>query len=348
MPQRKEKPTPVVASDSSDGEEDSNDPREDSGDEDEHNQQPATVDLYAEFNISRDATEVEIKKAYRRMCLVYHPDKLSNATEEERQAATQKFQQVAAWYGILSDPAKRARYDQTGSLDDKGIEFMDKGDATWYDFFRNLWGTLTLADVDEYCKKYKNSDEEKKDVLDAFAKHEGNLLRAIDSDIPLSHIDDLPRYRAIVQSAMDNNEIPLTTIKEDPQELKKLRAKAARELKMLENHQREEARANAGALSLIAGRAEKRKQEFGNMIANLTEKYVTNSPKTKRKGKKAAQTPPELSDADFEAFQKGLMEKQGWSNLKASGDKAKATGGKVGKTAPSAEAAPSKKRPRRG
>ncbi|KAJ3180270.1 hypothetical protein HDU87_002149 [Geranomyces variabilis] len=313
MGRQRQKPTPVVAASSSDDVADSHDSGDDIHDAEPN--QPAEVDLYAEFNIPRDAPEVEIKKAYRRLCLLYHPDKLSTATEAERLAATEKFQQIASWYGILSDPAKRARYDQTGSLDERGIEFMDKGDATWYDFFRNMWGELTLKDIDEYAKKYQGSDEEKKDVLDAFAKTKGNLLAAIDQHIPLSHIDDLPRYRAIVQSAMDNEEIPRTAIKEDPRELKKLRAAAARELAMLQKDQKAEAEANCNALSLIAERAEKRKQDFGDMIANLTEKYVK-KPGAKRKGggTKAAQPPPELSDADFEAVQKGLMERQGWKS----------------------------------
>ncbi|KAI8588888.1 hypothetical protein BDZ88DRAFT_420192 [Geranomyces variabilis] len=321
MGRRKQRPAPVVVDSSSD---DGADSHHDSGDDNDEEEpiQPAEIDLYAEFNIPRDASEVDIKKAYRRMCLLYHPDKLSKATETERLAATEKFQQIAAWYGILSDPAKRARYDQTGSLDERGIEFMDKGNATWYDFFRNLWGELTLKDIDEYAKKYHGSDEEKRDVLDAFAKTKGNLLRAIDEHIPLSHIDELPRYRAIVQSAMNNKEIPRTTIKEDPRELKKLRATAAREFTMLQKAEAE--KASAGALSLLAGRAEKRKQEFGDMIANLTEKYVKNGSKRKGGKRNPAEPPQELSDADFEAFQQGLMEKRGWKVPNAAEEKNKA------------------------
>ncbi|KAJ3146023.1 hypothetical protein HDU89_006753 [Geranomyces variabilis] len=324
MGRRKQKPAPVIVDSSSDGGADSH---HDSGDDNNEEEpiQPVEIDLYAEFNIPRDASEVDIKKAYRRMCLLYHPDKLSKATETERLAATEKFQQIAAWYGILSDPAKRARYDQTGSLDERGIEYMDKGNATWYDFFRNLWGELTLKDIDEYAKKYHGSDEEKRDVLDAFAKTKGNLLRAIEEHIPLSHIDELPRYRAIVQSAMNNKEIPRTTIKEDPRKLKKLRATAAREFTMLQNDQKAEAeKASAGALSLLAGRAEKRKQEFGDMIANLTEKYVKNGSKRKGGKREPAEPPQELSDADFEAFQQGLMEKRGWKVPNAAEEKNKA------------------------
>jgi DnaJ homolog subfamily A member 2 len=65
--------------------------------------------LYDELCIAPTATESEIKSAYRKLALKYHPDK--NGGSEE--AAT-KFKTVAEAYEILSDPQKRKRYDQGG------------------------------------------------------------------------------------------------------------------------------------------------------------------------------------------------------------------------------------------
>ena len=66
-------------------------------------------DLYKILEIDKNANESEIKKAYRSMAKKYHPDKNSDDKESE-----QKFKDVAEAYEILSDPNKKARYDQMG------------------------------------------------------------------------------------------------------------------------------------------------------------------------------------------------------------------------------------------
>lgn len=66
-------------------------------------------DYYEILEISRTATEAEIKKAYRKMALKYHPDKNPGDREAE-----EKFKESAEAYEVLSDPQKRQRYDQFG------------------------------------------------------------------------------------------------------------------------------------------------------------------------------------------------------------------------------------------
>ncbi len=66
-------------------------------------------DYYEILGISRTATAAEIKKAYRKKAIEYHPDK--NPGDK---AAEEKFKEAAEAYEILSDPDKRARYDQFG------------------------------------------------------------------------------------------------------------------------------------------------------------------------------------------------------------------------------------------
>lgn len=77
----------------------------------------AEQDYYKVLGIKRDATEAQIKKAYRKLALKvfcwylieqYHPDKNPNNKEE----AQKKFVEVNAAYEILSDPQKRKTYDQ--------------------------------------------------------------------------------------------------------------------------------------------------------------------------------------------------------------------------------------------
>uniref|UniRef100_A0A3B5K163 DnaJ heat shock protein family (Hsp40) member B5 n=1 Tax=Takifugu rubripes TaxID=31033 RepID=A0A3B5K163_TAKRU len=65
-------------------------------------------DYYKTLGIPKGANEEEIKKAYRRMALRFHPDKNKDANAEE------KFKEIAEAYEVLSDPKKRAVYDQLG------------------------------------------------------------------------------------------------------------------------------------------------------------------------------------------------------------------------------------------
>ncbi|ELT96779.1 hypothetical protein CAPTEDRAFT_19566 [Capitella teleta] len=71
-------------------------------------------DYYKILGIARGANEDEVKKAYRKMALKYHPDKNKSPGAEE------KFKEIAEAYEVLSDPKKREIYDQFGEEGLKG------------------------------------------------------------------------------------------------------------------------------------------------------------------------------------------------------------------------------------
>lgn len=72
-------------------------------------------DYYKILGISKDANENQIKKAYRKLAIKYHPDKNPNNKEE----AEKKFKKIGEAYGVLSDNEKRKTYDQFGK---QGLE----------------------------------------------------------------------------------------------------------------------------------------------------------------------------------------------------------------------------------
>ena len=88
-------------------------------------------DYYEILGVSKNATAAEIKKAYRKKALEYHPDK--NPGDKE---AEEKFKEAAQAYEILSDEQKRAQYDQYGHAAFEGG--AGGGYSTMEDIFRNF------------------------------------------------------------------------------------------------------------------------------------------------------------------------------------------------------------------
>lgn len=95
----------------------------------------AETKLYDVLGVSPNATESEIKKAYRKLALKYHPDK--NPSEE----AAEKFKEASSAYEVLSDPEKRDLYDQFGSQGlNGGAGGMGGGFGFGDDIFSQFFG----------------------------------------------------------------------------------------------------------------------------------------------------------------------------------------------------------------
>ncbi len=92
-----------------------------------------TIDYYETLEISRTATEDEIKKAYRRLAREHHPDVNAHRREE----AEAKFKEIGTAYAVLSDPQKRQRYDRYGA------DAANGGGASDFDF----GGAVNLNDL---------------------------------------------------------------------------------------------------------------------------------------------------------------------------------------------------------
>lgn len=111
------------------------------------------VNLYEVLTLQSEATTDDIKKAYRRLALRYHPDKHVSLTEHKRSEATIRFQQIGFAYAVLSDDQRRSRYDKTGRTDE-GLG-LEPGEDGWETYFADLFDTVTRGKLDEMKKDYQ-------------------------------------------------------------------------------------------------------------------------------------------------------------------------------------------------
>ena len=107
-----------------------------------HPNQGQDTKLYDTLGVSKQSNADEIKKAYRKLAMKYHPDRSKGKSEEEQKTHEEKFKEISAAYDILGDADKRKKYDQFG-LDGVKMEggFGPGGpNINPFDMFGNLFG----------------------------------------------------------------------------------------------------------------------------------------------------------------------------------------------------------------
>lgn len=95
-------------------------------------------DYYQVLGVPRNATEEDIKKAYRKLAMQYHPDR--NPGREEW--ANERFKEINEAFGVLGDPEKRWQYDQFGTVGNVGDVFGSPFTRTTFeDLMRDFGGS---------------------------------------------------------------------------------------------------------------------------------------------------------------------------------------------------------------
>ena len=145
-------------------------------------------DLYSILGVSRTANNEEIRTAYRRLVLIYRPDK--NKTDPN---SASKFIEIREAYKILSNYKTRNVYDETGEYNEEQLEHLNRYNTT-NDFRRRF----TIDDINNYQKIYKGSKEEIQDLINYYNQENGNISHILQS-IPYAENKDIKRYLAIYE-----------------------------------------------------------------------------------------------------------------------------------------------------
>ena len=164
------------------------------------------ITLYMLLGVNEKATENEIRKAYKKMVYIVHPDKNPNDPN-----ATEKFRNLQIAYKILMDPEKRALYDETGEYDENNTEKFEMNET--YEYFRTIYKRITTNDIESYSKKYKKSEEEKMDLIDFYIDNDGDVELILEN-IPLSENKDIQRFKDFYEQIIKEGIIERTELYE--------------------------------------------------------------------------------------------------------------------------------------
>ncbi|QPG94398.1 hypothetical protein C2857_005902 [Epichloe festucae Fl1] len=271
--------------------------------------EPPVIDPYETLGLAKQATADQVKSAYRKAALRNHPDKVSDEQKEEAHA---KFQEVAFAYAVLSDPVRRKRYDTTGSTSDS---IVDADGFNWSDYYREQFKDSVSADaINKFAEKYKGSDEERADVLIAYEECEGDMDQLFERVMLSDIIEDDERFRKIIDEAIVSGDVPaFDSYKREPKRKRSARLKAAKAeaieaedyAKELGVHDRLFARkgkkSKGSSEDDLAALIQKRQQDrSASFLDHLADKYGANSTKGKG-GKKRAVEEDEPSEDAFQA-----------------------------------------------
>ncbi|WEW57245.1 hypothetical protein PRK78_002710 [Emydomyces testavorans] len=276
---------------------------------------PTSVNPYEVLEVDQNATADQVKAAYRKQALKHHPDKASPESKDE---ANKKFQEIAFAYAILSDERRRRCYDTTGNTS----ESLDEDDDfDWMDFYREQLSSMVDGRaIERFKSEYQGSEEEKRDVLEAYETHEGDLDRVYEEVMLSNVLDDDERFRKIIKQAIREGRVSdwpkfskegtkkkaqrVKTAKREAEEAKELAKELGFEDKLFGNGKGKGDKKKSGGgddddSALMALIQQRQKSRASTFLADLEAKYAAPSKDGKRKKRMADENePPE------EAFQK--------------------------------------------
>ncbi|GBC07248.1 hypothetical protein RclHR1_07330006 [Rhizophagus clarus] len=162
---------------------------------------PPPLDLYGVLNVPKEATDEEIKDAYKRLCRTFHPDKHVNP--ENKKAAETKFQVIQKAYEVLTDPNKRIIYDMFG----------EEGLSTSWEVGPRLKTPQELREEFERQARLKRQQE-----VENMVKAKGDIQLSIDATQAFDPYDNRSRRSNRfsifnIQNILENAEVKQLSMK---------------------------------------------------------------------------------------------------------------------------------------
>jgi molecular chaperone DnaJ len=117
-------------------------------------------DYYQQLGLDRNATDTDLKKAYRQLALKYHPDR--NPGDK---AAEEKFKEINEAYACLSDPDKRSNYDNFGTAEGAGAGFGFEGFDGFSTNFGDIFGDVFGDIFGEFTGRRRTRPSKGQDLL---------------------------------------------------------------------------------------------------------------------------------------------------------------------------------------
>ena len=235
-------------------------------------------DLYSLLGIKKSANNSEIRKAYRRLVFLCHPDK--NKTDPD---ASSKFANITRAYKILSNPESKKIYDETGEYDEENQGEINITETLTY--FRKIYSP---KDIENFEKKYVGSKDEEDDLINFYNENGGDIKNILEW-IPFSKNEDVERYVKIYEKLFKKKTLKKNKKFEDSKDKVKLIKEDPNEAK--------EANETLDKLTKqIMGK--KRKRNYNEYLDNLKNKYA-----------KDDEDNGEIDEEEFQKISKSLKKK---------------------------------------
>ena len=235
-------------------------------------------DLYSLLGIKKSANNSEIRKAYRRLVFLCHPDK--NKTDPD---ASSKFANITRAYKILSNPESKKIYDETGEYDEENQGEINITETLTY--FRKIYSP---KDIENFEKKYVGSKDEEDDLINFYNENGGDIKNILEW-IPFSKNEDVERYVKIYEKLFKKKTLKKNKKFEDLKDKEKLIKEDPNEAK--------EANETLDKLTKqIMGK--KRKRNYNEYLDNLKNKYA-----------KDDEDNGEIDEEEFQKISKTLKKK---------------------------------------
>jgi DnaJ family protein C protein 9 len=243
------------------------------------------MDLYSVLHVEKDASLVEITKAYRRLALKYHPDRNVKGTE--------KFQKISIAYEVLADDNQRAVYDATGSFEGSGEAMPDElaKKAQEFRLDEDRVGDM----INNFYDNYAGSPEEEADIVESYNKTGGNFAKMIARDIIFrNERGEITRFKELIEKLIRQRVVTTTLewqktankekVRKMEMKFEKERYEADEVLAEMEDSKKKNRKEDqvSNLKALILNRHQKQQAAFENQIKNLEDKYVTGKKSARR------------------------------------------------------------------